>query len=111
MDLYQILCLSAVEIIGDVSLKEYANDKGEIFLLIGILGYVGVVIFLILNLQGSTLLIVNNAWDGTSSLIESLFAYFILGERFEHYSQYLGAFAIILGLFLLKIPLKKSVMN
>jgi drug/metabolite transporter (DMT)-like permease len=50
---------------------------------------------------------VNNAWDGTSSLIESLFAYFILGERFEHFSQYFGAFAIILGLFLLKIPLKK----
>ncbi len=107
MDLYQILSLSVVEIIGDVALKEYANDKGEIFLLIGILGYVGVVIFLILNLQGSTLLMVNNAWDGTSSLIGSLFAYFILGERFEHFSQYLGAFAIILGLFLLKIPLKK----
>ena len=110
MDLYQILSLSAVEIIGDVALKEYANDKGEIFLLIGILGYIGVVIFLIINLQGSTLLMVNNAWDGTSSLIESLFAYFILGERFEYYSQYLGAFAIILGLYLLKIPLKKSVM-
>ena len=108
MSLPQILGLSFIEIIGDVALKEYANDKGEIFLGLGILGYIGVIIMLIINLQGSTILMVNNAWDGTSSLIESFFAYFVLGERFDNYLQYVGAFSIIIGLYLLKIPLSKS---
>jgi multidrug transporter EmrE-like cation transporter len=108
MSLPQILGLSVVEILGDVALKEYANNKGEIYLGVGILGYIGVIIMLIINLQGSTILMVNNAWDGTSSIIESIYAYVILGERFDNYLQYLGIFSIILGLYLLKIPISKS---
>jgi multidrug transporter EmrE-like cation transporter len=108
MSLPEILGLSFVEILGDVALKEYANDKGEIYLGLGIIGYIGVIIMLIINLQGSTILMVNNAWDGTSSVIESLFAYFVLGERFDNYFQYAGVFFIVIGLYLLKIPLSKS---
>lgn len=37
---------------------------------------------------------VNNAWDGTSSLLETIFAYVVLGERFDNYLQYLGAGSI-----------------
>lgn len=108
MSIPQILGLSLIEIVGDVALKQYANDKGEMYLGLGILGYIGVIIMLIINLQGSTILMVNNAWDGTSSLIESAFAFFVLGERFENYFQYIGAFAIIIGLYLLKIPVSKT---
>ena len=108
MSLPQIIALSLTEIIGDTALKKYANDEGGYFLTIGCLSYIGVVILLIINLQGSTLLMVNNAWDGTSSLLESIFAYIVLGERFDNNFQYLGAGSIILGLYLLKIPLKKS---
>jgi len=53
-------------------------------------------------------LLVNNAWDGMSSLTESLFAYVVLGERFDHWSQYVGLVMIVVGLFLLKIPWKNS---
>jgi multidrug transporter EmrE-like cation transporter len=108
MSWVQILGISITEILGDVALKEYANDKGIAYLGVGILGYVGVVILLIIALQGSTILLVNNAWDGTSSLIESLFAYFVLGERFENYLQYVGIAFILCGLYLLKIPLSKE---
>jgi hypothetical protein len=103
-----VIGLSLVEIIGDVALKEYANDKGLAYLGVGIAGYVGIVILLIMSLQGSTILLVNNAWDGTSSLIESLYAYFILGERFQNYLQYLGIVFIVSGLYLLKIPTSKD---
>ena len=51
---------------------------------------------------------VNNAWDGTSSLIESIYAYVVLGERFDNYLQYVCVFSIIIGLYLLKIPLSKT---
>ena len=108
MSLPQILALSFTEIIGDVALKQYANDSGILYLGIGIIGYIGVVILLIISLQDSSVLLVNNAWDGTSSIIESLFAYFILGERFDNYLQYFGVFSIIIGLYLLKIPLSKT---
>jgi len=108
MSLPYILGLSLIEIIGDASLKAYANDKGLLYLGVGIVGYIGIVILLVLSLQDSTLLLVNNAWDGTSSLLESLFAFFVLGERFENYLQYFGAFFIIVGLYLLKIPLSKK---
>lgn len=107
MSWLNIIALSLVEIVGDVALKEYANDKGLAYLGVGIVGYIGVVTLLIMSLQGSTILLVNNAWDGTSSLIESLYAYFILGERFDNYYQYLGIVFIIGGLYLLKIPHSK----
>jgi multidrug transporter EmrE-like cation transporter len=108
MSVPQLTMLSAIEIVGDYGLKEYANGGGWAYLATGVVGYIGVVVALIVNLQGSSILLVNNAWDGMSTLMESMFAYLVLGERFEHWSQYVGLIMIIAGLFLLKIPLKKD---
>ena len=109
MSLPQIFALSAIEIVGDFSLKSYANDEGGIeMLLLGILGYVGVVGMLIVSLQGSSVLLVNGAWDAVSTIIESIAAYVVLGERFDNYLQYVGLVVIVIGLYLLKVPWKKS---
>ena len=108
MSLPQLTALALVEIVGDYGLKEFANGGGWAYLATGVVGYIGVVVALIMNLQGSSILLVNNAWDGMSSLTESLFAYVVLGERFDHWSQYVGLVMIVVGLFLLKIPWKKS---
>jgi len=70
----------------------------------GILGYVGVIFFLIKSLRGSSVMMVNAAWDGISALIESIAAYFILGERLSDPNQYIGIGLIVCGLFFLKIP-------
>jgi len=108
MTLLHVLALSLIEIVGDSALKFYANHQGIFYLGVGIAAYIGIVIMLIITLQGSTLLMVNNAWDGTSSLLGSLYAYFVLGERFDNYLQYCGIVFIIIGLYLLKIPLTKD---
>jgi multidrug transporter EmrE-like cation transporter len=108
MSLQQILGITFMEIIGDFSLKEYSRNGGVIQLVTGILGYVGVIILLVVTLQHSTVLFVNAAWDGISGLIESIFAFIFLGERFENALQYLGGILIISGLFLLKIPWSTS---
>jgi multidrug transporter EmrE-like cation transporter len=108
MSLPQILALSLTEIAGDVSLKYYANDHGIKYLFFGIISYIGVIILLIINLQGSTLLLVNNAWDGINSILTTTFAYVFLGERFHNYFQYFGIIFILLGLYLLKIPIKRD---
>ena len=51
---------------------------------------------------------VNGAWDGMSAVIESLAAYIFLGEMFHNYLQYIGLCIIIVGIFLLKIPLNRK---
>ena len=107
MSLVQIGILSLVEIVGDFGFKQYANHGGIIPFITGIIGYIGVVCMLIISLQNSTVLMVNGAWDGMSALIESVAAYILLGERFHDHWQYIGIFFIIIGLFLLKIPLHK----
>lgn len=108
MSFQQIFALSVSEIIGDVAFKEFANKGGILPLSIGITGYIGVIYTLIVSLQGSTVLMVNGAWDGISALLESLFAYIILGERFQHFTQYIGLLLIIIGVYLLKIPYTKN---
>jgi multidrug transporter EmrE-like cation transporter len=109
MSLPQIFALSAVEVIGDVGFKEYANKGGIVNLLQGVIGYIGVMICLVISLQGSTLLLVNGAWDGISCLIESIYVYIFLGERFDDTSQYIGLVFVIIGILLLKIPMNKKV--
>jgi hypothetical protein len=108
MSLPQIFALSTIEIIGDFALKQYANKGGLRNLAIGIVGYVGVVAMLIVSLQDSTILMVNGAWDGISTIIESLAAFVILGERFDNIWQYVGLIMIASGIYLLKIPWKKQ---
>ena len=103
-----IIPLAFIEIIGDFALERYANHGGILPLSIGIGGYMGVVYFLISALKGSSILLVNGAWDGVSTLIESIAAYVILGERFHNYSQYAGLGLLIIGLYLLKVPKTKE---
>jgi multidrug transporter EmrE-like cation transporter len=92
------LCLA--EIVGDTGYKWFANEGGLTNFGIGTAGYIGVVYFLIRSLQGSTLIVVNTAWDGLSTVVEDAYAILILGERYEHWIQYVG-------LFFLKVPLQK----
>jgi multidrug transporter EmrE-like cation transporter len=108
MSLPQIFALSCIEVIGNFGLKEFANRGGMLPLSVGIAGYVGVVGMLIVSLQDSSILMVNGAWDGMNTIIGSLAAYFILGERFDNYLQYVGLAVIVIGLFLLKIPWSKK---
>jgi multidrug transporter EmrE-like cation transporter len=108
MSLPQIFTLSVVEVVGDFALRKYANEGGIKPLMVGIAGYIGVVGMLIVSLQDSTVLMVNGAWDGMSTIVESLAAYVFLGERFDNYMQYIGLFTIVVGLFLLKIPWSKK---
>lgn len=105
MSLYSIGLLSLTEVFGDFALKKYANEGGLAFLAYGLIGYVGVVYFLIQSLRGSSVLMVNVAWDGISAFIESLLAFVVLGERFSDPNQYIGISLIVAGLFFLKIPL------
>lgn len=77
-------------------------------LVTGVVGYVFVILFLIMSLQGSSVMLINGAWDSVSAIIESLAAYIFLGERLEHFSQYFGLGFIVFGMYLLRVPLTRD---
>lgn len=108
MSYAEITSVALAEIIGDFGYKAYANNGGIGNFAMGSIGYIGVVFFLIRSLRGSTVLLVNSAWDGISALIESIAAMVVLGERLADPQQYIGIFLIIAGLFFLKIPMERE---
>ena len=100
---WDIVALAAVEVFADFHLKWYTQTPSNWgYLGKGVLGYVGVVYFLIRSLTGSTVLYVNGLWDGLSSLIESIAAYVILGDRLQNTTQYVGLLLTVVGIVLLK---------
>ena len=94
------LCLA--EIYGDFAFRFYTQTNKFEYLAHGIAGYAGVIYFLIQALRIKNVLYVNGLWDGVSGLLESAAAYFILGDRLERTSEYIGLVFIIVGIFLLK---------
>lgn len=107
MSYQDIGALILTEIVGDFGFQKFANDGGITPFAVGVGGYVGVVYFLIRSLQGSQILLVNAVWDGLSALLETIAAMVILGEYFDDPWKYVGIGMIILGLFFLKMPLKR----
>lgn len=93
------------EIVGDFGYKKFAENGGMKNFATGTIGYIAVIYTLIRSLQGTQVLVVNAAWDGLSALVESIAAIVILGEGFDDPWKYMGIVFIILGLFLLKLPL------
>lgn len=102
MSLTDIVLLSTVEVFGDFNLRWYAETNEPVFLGAGILGYVGVVYWLIVSLRSYNVLYVNGMWDGVSALIESVAAYYVLGDRLESTQNYLGLVLVVVGITLLK---------
>jgi hypothetical protein len=101
-----LIALSLTEIVGDFQLKLFARGHKLSNLLGGIGGYIGVIFFLIRSLTQGNVLFVNAMWDGMSGIIESIAAYFILGERMDKWYQYLGILLVAAGLMLMKYDKK-----
>lgn len=102
MSLLRVGILSAVEVFGDFMLKSYATTGIVHNLFLGCLGYIGVVATLIWSLKTGNVMLINGLWDGSSAVIGSIAAYFILGDRLENPYQYLGLLLTCLGIFMLK---------
>jgi multidrug transporter EmrE-like cation transporter len=98
-----IILLCIAEIYGDFSLRFYVQTNNVNYLAHGIAGYAGVVYFLIQALRVKNVLYVNGLWDGVSGVLESIAAYYILGDRLERPVEYVGLLLIILGIALMKM--------
>lgn len=102
MAFLDIVALSVTEIFGDFSFRWYAQTNVLQYFWGGIVGYIGVIYFLIRSFRHDNVLYVNGMWDGVSGVIESIAAFAILGDRLEKPIQYVGLVMTVLGIVLLK---------
>jgi multidrug transporter EmrE-like cation transporter len=102
MALAPIFAMTVAETFSNVNLKKFAQsgNSDRPALAQGIVGYMVVMYFLIKSLSASSMLYVGAMWEGMVTVIGSLVAYFILGERFAHWSQYLGLVLAVLAMVL-----------
>ena len=63
----------------------------------------GVVYLLVRSLRRNNVLYVNGMWYGFSGIIESVAAYYYLGDRLTSTQQYVGLFLTIAGVVLMKL--------
>lgn len=97
-----IFLATLTEIVGDFGFKNFARTGATDGFVQGTLGYMGVIYFLIRSLKRANVLYVNGAWDAISAILESVAAYVILGERFNHPMQYVAIALITSGMVLLR---------
>jgi multidrug transporter EmrE-like cation transporter len=91
MSLVHVLAMSLAEIFGNFHLKTYAVGNKSKNLICGVMGYCGVLYFLIRSFAlGGSLLWVSAMWEGMITVLGAGVAYFVLGERFKHPVQYIG---------------------
>jgi small multidrug resistance pump len=94
--------MSLSEIIGDFGFKNVARVGSLQGWMSGLLGYAGIIFYLIRSLKVGNVTYVNGMWDGISAILETAVAFFLFGERLKTPGQYLGLGLIIAGLFILK---------
>jgi multidrug transporter EmrE-like cation transporter len=90
MSLVNVALMTASEIWGNANFKLFTTNGKHHHLYAGILGYVGVLIFLIKCLQTGSLLWVSAMWEGMIVVMGSLVAVIVLGENFESPIQWIG---------------------
>ena len=98
MTLLNVCCMTLTEIFGNFNIQRYAQTNRYKDLFLGILGYIGVIYFLIKSFGHGNMLWVGAMWEGMIIVLSSAFAYFYLGERFHHPVQYFGIFLGLLAM-------------
>ena len=107
MLIYLIIAVSLVEYFGDLNFQKFAKTGKTSNLFYGVIFYAFMIKLLIEALKKSNLIYMNGMWDGVSTIIGTIFAWWLLHERLSNPMQWLGLVLIFLGLIALnfgKIP-------
>lgn len=98
-----IIIASLLEYLGDSNFKFYARNYENKFLVYGAMSYMVMIYVLIRILQHSNVMYMNLNWDAFSIVLETIFAYIVLGETLDNKYQFTGFIFIICGIILLNI--------
>ena len=102
MSVFNVTMACIAEIFGDFKLKDYARGDDNKDLAQGLIGYAGVIYFLIRSLTQANIIYVNGMWDGISGIVETIAAYVLLGEKLNTREQYFGLGLLMLGLLVFR---------
>lgn len=102
MSALQISAITLSQIFGDFGFKSWVLDGDGMGFIKGGIGYIGVVFFLLKSLASHNILWINGMWSASTLIFESIAAYILLGERFDHKWQYVALGMIIVGVIALK---------
>lgn len=100
MVLPQVLAMGAAETYANMNLKEYAVNGKKSSLALGILGWAFVIYLLINSFRTHNLMHVSILWEFAITIFTAGSAYYILGERFTSWFQWLGVILVFLGAYL-----------
>jgi multidrug transporter EmrE-like cation transporter len=100
------LYLTITELIGDISLKVYAQKGGIVALAIGTAAYLGLEAIMIEKLKYNSLAILNGYWDGMSNIATAI-AGIAMGETLTS-MQLAGLSLVSAGLFMLEWGPKRA---
>lgn len=103
MALYTVGMMSISEILGNTSLKHFASSGEHHHLAGGLAAYGFVLYFLVKSFTFGNLLYVSAMWEGMITVLSSLFAIFVLGERFNHWIQYAGILVGLLAVYMVHL--------
>jgi multidrug transporter EmrE-like cation transporter len=109
MALVTVFAMSVAEIFGNFHLKTFAASNSKHNLVCGVMGYCGVLYFLIRSFAlGGSLLWVSAMWEGMITVMGAGVAFFVLGERFSHPIQYIGLLMGIVAMLMVHFGDKVS---
>jgi len=98
MLLFNVACMSCSELFANTNLLKYAKNKEMINLLLGILGYIGVIYFLIKCFNHGNLTRVTLFWEAFIVIMSTLIGYFFLEETMSHPLEYLAIVLILVAI-------------
>jgi multidrug transporter EmrE-like cation transporter len=100
---FLIILISLIEYVGDSNFKFYSRSGKLSNLGLGVVAY-GVMIYVLIKaLSRGNVLFTNGMWDGISTIIATILAFYLLGERLDNNYQWVGLFLVITGTLLLSV--------
>ena len=85
-----VAAMTAAELLGNTHLKWYVDNGASKHLLIGVVAWAAVLFFLIKSLACKSMMWTCIMWEAMIVIGGALVAYFVFGERFTHWIQWLG---------------------
>jgi hypothetical protein len=98
MTIFNILLMAAAELFGNINIKKFTDGNKRHNLIYGFAAYAAVIFFLIKCFASKNMMWTICMSQAMVIVISTLFAYFILGERFTNSVQYIGIVLALLAI-------------
>jgi multidrug transporter EmrE-like cation transporter len=95
MGFFYVFVMTLAELIGNTHLKWYTENGSRHHLAWGLLAWAAVLYFLVKSLTAKTMMWTCIMWEVMIVIGGALTAYFVFGEKFTHWIQWLGVLMAI----------------